>query len=55
MEDDEAVEARAEKKRKREEEEKRKKSESRALKDLKKVNTKGMKKLSSFFTKKPTG
>ncbi|KAF2096966.1 hypothetical protein NA57DRAFT_77216 [Rhizodiscina lignyota] len=49
--DDEAAEARAEKKRKKEEEEKKKKSESRAQKELKKVDTKGMKKLSAFFTK----
>ena len=49
-EDDGAAETRAEKKRKREEEEKRKKaSESRGIKDLKKVDTKGMKKMSDFF------
>lgn len=52
LDDDEAMEARAEKKRKKEEEEKRKKAESRAVKELKKVNTTGMKKLSSFFTAK---
>lgn len=51
IEDEEAAEVRAEKKRKKEEEEKKKKSESRALKDLKKADTSGMKKLSSFFTK----
>ncbi|CAF9939426.1 MAG: hypothetical protein ALECFALPRED_008095 [Alectoria fallacina] len=51
-EDDDAAEARAEKKRKKEEEEKRKKaSESRGIKDLKKVDTKGMKKMSDFFGK----
>lgn len=51
-EDDDAAETRAEKKRKREEEEKRKKaSESRGIKDLKKVDTKGMKKMSDFFGK----
>lgn len=51
--DDEAAEERAEKKRKKEEDEKRKKSESNATKQLKKVNTTGMKKMSSFFTKVP--
>jgi hypothetical protein len=51
IEDDEAVELRAEKKRKKEEEEKRKKTEGRAIKQLKKVDTSGMKKMSSFFTK----
>ena len=54
MEDDEAGEERAEKKRKKKEEEKRKKaSESRAVRDLKKVNITGMKKLGAFFTKAP--
>ena len=49
-EDDEAAETRAEKKRKKEEEEKKKKAgESRGVKDLKKVDTSGMKKLSDFF------
>lgn len=48
---DEAAEARAEKKRKKEEEEKRKKNESRGIKQLKKVDTTGMKKLSAFFGK----
>jgi hypothetical protein len=51
--DDEAIEARAEKKRKKEEEEKNKKQASRALKNLKKVDTSGMKKMSSFFMKAP--
>ena len=51
MDDDDAVEARAEKKRKKEEEEKRKRAETRAIKDLKKADTSGMKKLSAFFTK----
>lgn len=51
--DDEAAEARAEKKRKKEEEEKKEKAETRAMKQLKKVDTKGMKKLSAFFTKAP--
>jgi hypothetical protein len=51
IEDDEALEIRAEKKRKKEEEEQRKKTEGRAIKQLKKVDTSGMKKMSSFFTK----
>ena len=51
-EDDHAAETRAEKKRKKEEEDKRTKAgESRGIKDLKKVNTKGMKKMSDFFGK----
>jgi hypothetical protein len=50
---DEAAEQRAEKKRKKEEEDARRKSESRAMKELKKVDTTGMKKISSFFTKGP--
>ena len=51
-EEDEAVESRAEKKRRMEEEEKKKKaSESRSIRDLKKVDTKGMKKMSDFFGK----
>lgn len=51
--DDEAAEERAEKKRKLDEEEKRKKAgESRGVRDLKKVNVSGMKKMSDFFTKK---
>ncbi|PON22328.1 hypothetical protein TGAM01_v208811 [Trichoderma gamsii] len=45
-------EARLEKKRKMEEEKKKKASESRGVRDLKKVNTSGMKKLSHFFQKK---
>ncbi|KAH8884718.1 hypothetical protein GQ53DRAFT_752015 [Thozetella sp. PMI_491] len=50
---DEDDDDRAEKRRKREEEDKRKKaSESRGVRDLKKVNTSGMKKLSEFFKKK---
>ncbi|KAI9716078.1 MAG: hypothetical protein M1828_000489 [Chrysothrix sp. TS-e1954] len=51
LEDDEAAEVRAEKRRKKEDEEKRKKAETRAVKDLKKVDTSGMKKMSSFFVK----
>ncbi|KAF2814168.1 uncharacterized protein BDZ99DRAFT_436934 [Mytilinidion resinicola] len=50
---DEQAEIRAEKRRKKEEDEKRKKSESRGLKQLRKADTSGMKKLSSFFTAKP--
>ena len=51
-EDDGFIESRAEKKRKKEEEEKRKKvGESRGVKDLKKVNVSGMKKMSDFFGK----
>lgn len=50
--DDEAAESRAEKKRRIEEEEKKKKAgESRGVRDLKKVDTSGMKKMSDFFTK----
>ena len=49
--DDEAAE-RAEKKRKKEDEDKRKKAgESRGVKNLKKVNVAGMKKMSDFFKK----
>ena len=54
-EDDDAAETRAEKKRRKEEDEKKKKaSESRSIKDLKKVDTKGMKKMSDFFGKATT-
>ena len=52
FEEDEAAESRAEKKRRKEEEEKKKKAgESRTLRDLRKVDTKGMKKMSDFFGK----
>ena len=52
IDDDEAAEIRAEKKAKKEEDEKKKKaSETRGLRDLKKVNTTGMKKMSDFFGK----
>ncbi|RDW94521.1 hypothetical protein BP5796_00284 [Coleophoma crateriformis] len=52
-EDEESGDTRAEKKRKKEEEEKRQKSgQSRGVRDLKKVNVSGMKKMTSFFTKK---
>lgn len=47
----EAAEVRAEKRRKEEEEKNQKAGESRAVKELKKVNTSGMKKLSAFFGK----
>ncbi|RYC55362.1 hypothetical protein CHU98_g10847, partial [Xylaria longipes] len=51
--DDEEVADRAEKKRKKEEDDKRKKTgESRGVRNLKKVNTAGMKKMSDFFKKK---
>lgn len=50
--DEEEDEARQEKKRKIEEDKKRKASQSRGIKQLEKVNTSGMKKLSAFFTKK---
>lgn len=50
--DEEEDEARLEKKRKLEEEKKRKANESRGVRDLKKVNTSGMKKMSDFFKKK---
>ncbi|KAJ5132765.1 hypothetical protein N7448_006923 [Penicillium atrosanguineum] len=50
--DDEEMESRADKKRKKEEEEKVKKAaESQAVRNLKKVNTTGMKKMSDFFGK----
>ena len=53
FEEDEAAESRAEKKRRKEEEEKKKKAgEPRSLRDLKKVDTSGMKKMSDFFGKK---
>lgn len=50
--DDEEEEARAEKRRKVEEEKKRKANASRGVKNLSKVNTTGMKKMSDFFKKK---
>ncbi|OCK78420.1 hypothetical protein K432DRAFT_383880 [Lepidopterella palustris CBS 459.81] len=49
--DEEAVEARAEKKRKQDEDEKKKKNEPRGIKQLKKVDVSGMRKLSTFFGK----
>jgi hypothetical protein len=53
LDDDEAADVTAEKKRKRDEEDLKRKTESRAVKQLKKVDTSGMKKLSSFFSKAP--
>ena len=50
-----AVELDEEKKRKKEEEAIKKKNEGRGVKQLKKVDTSGMKKMSSFFTVKPKG
>ncbi|RDA86648.1 hypothetical protein CP532_5052 [Ophiocordyceps camponoti-leonardi (nom. inval.)] len=50
--DDEEDDARAEKKRKLEEDKKRKANESRGVRELRKVNTSGMKKLSHFFKAK---
>jgi len=51
-EDEDAAEARAEKRRKEEEEKKKKSATlSRGVKDLQKVNTSGMKKMSDFFGK----
>lgn len=50
--DDEEDDIRQEKRRKQEEEKKRKASESRGVRDLKKVNTSGMMKLSHFFKAK---
>ena len=50
--DEEEDETREEKKRKVEEEKKKKAMESRGVRELKKVNTTGMRKLSDFFKKK---
>ncbi|KAI0888195.1 uncharacterized protein GGS22DRAFT_198041 [Annulohypoxylon maeteangense] len=51
--DEEEMAERGEKKRRKDEDEKRKKAgESRGVRDLKKVNTVGMKKMSDFFKKK---
>jgi len=55
LDSDTASEARAEKKRRQEEDEKRKKAgESRGVRDLKKVDVSGMKKMSAFFKKTST-
>ncbi|KAI9704483.1 MAG: hypothetical protein M1820_005557 [Bogoriella megaspora] len=51
MEDEEAAEMRAEKKRKKDEEDFLKKNQSHGVKQLSKVDTSGMKKMSSFFKK----
>ncbi|KAG9192798.1 hypothetical protein G6011_11532 [Alternaria panax] len=53
--DEEKIAEREEKKRKKEDEERKKKSEGRGVKQLKKVDTSGMRKMSSFFTVKPKG
>ncbi|PNY27461.1 Ribonuclease H2 subunit B [Tolypocladium capitatum] len=50
--DEEEDEARQDKKRKLEEEKKRKANQSRGVRELKKVNTSGMKKMSDFFKAK---
>jgi hypothetical protein len=52
--DEEAEEREATKKRKRDEEEAKKKNSSRGVKQLAKVNTSGMAKMSSFFGKRDT-
>ncbi|KAL8838763.1 MAG: hypothetical protein Q9170_002012 [Blastenia crenularia] len=52
VDDDEAAEAKAEKRQKKAEEEKRQKAgQTRAIRDLKKVDVSGMKKMSDFFGK----
>ncbi|KAI4183584.1 MAG: hypothetical protein L6R41_005323 [Letrouitia leprolyta] len=54
IDDDEAAEEKVEKKRRKEEEDKRlKASQTKGIRDLKKVNVSGMKKMSDFFGKKP--
>ncbi|KIX03510.1 uncharacterized protein Z518_07063 [Rhinocladiella mackenziei CBS 650.93] len=54
VEDEEAAGLRADKKRKQEEEDRKKKmGESKGVRELKKVNVSGMKKMSDFFAKKP--
>ncbi|KAI6784240.1 Ribonuclease H2 subunit B-like protein [Emericellopsis cladophorae] len=52
MRDEDDDDAREQKKRKMEDEKRRKQNQSRGVRDLKKVNTTGMMKLSSFFQKK---
>ncbi|KAF5015127.1 hypothetical protein F66182_13646 [Fusarium sp. NRRL 66182] len=52
FEDEDGDSERAAAKRRKEEEKKAKVAESRAVRDLKKVNTSGMKKMSDFFKKK---
>ncbi|KAF1365393.1 hypothetical protein EJ07DRAFT_96293 [Lizonia empirigonia] len=51
--DEEQLAQREEKKRRREEEERKKKAEGRGIRMLKKVDTRGMKKMSAFFSVKP--
>lgn len=53
-EDDESVAKTEEKRRKKEEEDQRKRTVSQGVKKLMKADTSGMKKLSSFFAKKPS-
>ncbi|KAL8670488.1 MAG: hypothetical protein Q9168_004970 [Polycauliona sp. 1 TL-2023] len=54
VEDEEAAESKAEKRRKKEEEEKRQKTGlTRGIRELKKVDLTGMKKMSDFFGKRP--
>ncbi|KAK4998445.1 hypothetical protein LTR66_002310 [Elasticomyces elasticus] len=53
LDDEELADGRADKKRKKEEEELKKKNESRGVKQLKKVDVSGMKKMSAFFAKAP--
>ncbi|KAI4254457.1 MAG: hypothetical protein L6R42_007183 [Xanthoria sp. 1 TBL-2021] len=54
VDDDEAAEAKAEKRRKKEEEEKRQKAGlTKGIRELKKVDVTGMKKMSDFFGRKP--
>ncbi|KAI4191713.1 MAG: hypothetical protein LQ348_003458 [Seirophora lacunosa] len=56
VEDEEAAEAKAEKRRKKEEDEKRQKAGlTKGIRDLKKVDVKGMKKMSDFFGKSSGG
>ncbi|KAL9009135.1 MAG: hypothetical protein Q9173_005811 [Seirophora scorigena] len=56
VEDEEAAEAKAEKRRKKEEDEKRQKAGlTKGIRDLKKVDVKGMKKMSEFFGKSSAG
>ncbi|KAL8960237.1 MAG: hypothetical protein Q9193_003025 [Seirophora villosa] len=56
LEDEEAAEAKAEKRRKKEEDEKRQKAGlTKGIRDLKKVDVKGMKKMSDFFGKSSAG
>ena len=52
-EDEDKIAEREEKKRRKDEEDKKKKMEGRAIKQLKKADTSGMKKMSSFFQKVP--